>query len=179
MAVVLEGADGERMDYCVRRARRNDRLLAPLPITDEPHHGTVHPGPGPGVSGAIARLAARIYQRLGVAGVARVVGIAGASGVAGASSQPADPADDGRALELAAGNFAGAANSRRDDEIGRAIEAFNDSAERLEESRDRLIYLTQLASWEMLARKMAHEVKNSLTPIRLTVEEMVARQSGA
>ena len=27
----------------------------------------------------------------------------------------------------------------------------------------------------MLARKMAHEVKNSLTPIRLTVEEMVAR----
>ena len=30
----------------------------------------------------------------------------------------------------------------------------------------------------MLARKMAHEVKNSLTPIRLTVEEMVARSSG-
>lgn len=80
--------------------------------------------------------------------------------------------------ELAAGNFAVRLKSRRDDEIGRAIEAFNDSAERLEESRDRLIYLTQLASWESLARKMAHEVKNSLTPIRLTVEEMVARQSG-
>ena len=29
----------------------------------------------------------------------------------------------------------------------------------------------------MLARKTAHEVKNSLTPIRLTVEEMVARAS--
>jgi len=27
----------------------------------------------------------------------------------------------------------------------------------------------------VLARKTAHEVKNSLTPIRLTVEEMVAR----
>lgn len=81
--------------------------------------------------------------------------------------------------ELAAGNFAVRLNSRRDDEIGRAIEAFNNTAERLEQSRDRLVYLTQLASWEMLARKMAHEVKNSLTPIRLTVEEMVARQSGA
>jgi nitrogen fixation/metabolism regulation signal transduction histidine kinase len=81
--------------------------------------------------------------------------------------------------QLAAGNFAVRLNSRRDDEIGRAIEAFNDTAKRLEESRDRLIYLTQLASWEVLARKMAHEVKNSLTPIRLTVEEMVARQSGA
>ena len=31
----------------------------------------------------------------------------------------------------------------------------------------------------MLARKMAHELKNSLTPIRLTVEEIVARQSSA
>jgi nitrogen fixation/metabolism regulation signal transduction histidine kinase len=81
--------------------------------------------------------------------------------------------------ELAAGNFAVRLDSRRDDEIGRAIEAFNNTAERLEQSRDRLIYLTQLASWEVLARKMAHEVKNSLTPIRLTVEEMVARQSGA
>ena len=36
--------------------------------------------------------------------------------------------------------------------------------------------LTQLASWQSLARKTAHEVKNSLTPIRLTVEEMLARQ---
>jgi nitrogen fixation/metabolism regulation signal transduction histidine kinase len=48
-------------------------------------------------------------------------------------------------------------------------------AGRLEESTERLVTLTQLASWQTLARKMAHEVKNSLTPIRLTVEEMVAR----
>jgi two-component system nitrogen regulation sensor histidine kinase NtrY len=81
--------------------------------------------------------------------------------------------------ELASGNFTVRLKSRRDDEIGRAIEAFNYTAEQLEQNRERLIYLTQLASWETLARKMAHEVKNSLTPIRLTVEEMVARQSGA
>ena len=81
--------------------------------------------------------------------------------------------------ELAAGNFKVRLKSRRDDEIGRAIEAFNHTADELERNRERLIYLTQLASWEMLARKMAHEVKNSLTPIRLTVEEMVARSSGA
>ncbi len=81
--------------------------------------------------------------------------------------------------ELAAGNFSVRLKSRRDDEIGRAIEAFNHTAEQLEQNRDRLIYLTQLASWETLARKMAHEVKNSLTPIRLTVEEMVARSAAA
>ena len=49
-------------------------------------------------------------------------------------------------------------------------------ADQLQKSRDRLVYLTQIASWQMLARKMAHELKNSLTPIRLTVEEIAARE---
>lgn len=77
--------------------------------------------------------------------------------------------------ELAKGNFAARIASGNRDEVGRATRAFNDTATQLQFSRDRLIYLTQLASWQVLARKMAHEVKNSLTPIRLTVEEMVAR----
>jgi two-component system, NtrC family, nitrogen regulation sensor histidine kinase NtrY len=79
--------------------------------------------------------------------------------------------------ELAKGNFTHRLTVNRDDEIGRATQAFNDTAAQLQQSRDRLVYLTQLASWQVLARKMAHEVKNSLTPIRLTVEEMVARHS--
>jgi len=77
--------------------------------------------------------------------------------------------------ELAAGNLSARVRTGRDDEIGRAIHAFNHMAERLQESTDRLVYLGQLASWQTLARKMAHELKNSLTPIRLTVEEMAAR----
>ena len=54
-------------------------------------------------------------------------------------------------------------------------------AKELEESRERLVHLTRMSSWQSLARKTAHELKNSLTPIRLTVEEMQARQpaSGA
>jgi nitrogen fixation/metabolism regulation signal transduction histidine kinase len=81
--------------------------------------------------------------------------------------------------ELAAGNLATRIPSVREDEVGRAIAAFNRSAEELQQSRERLVYLTQIASWQTLARKMAHELKNSLTPIRLTVEEMVARQPPA
>lgn len=76
---------------------------------------------------------------------------------------------------LAAGNFRIRVPNERTDEIGLATDAFNRTAAELEHNRDRLVYLTQLASWQVLARKMAHEVKNSLTPIRLTVEEMVAR----
>lgn len=76
---------------------------------------------------------------------------------------------------LAAGDFRIRVPNERTDEIGLATEAFNRTAAQLEQSRDRLVNLTQLASWQVLARKTAHEVKNSLTPIRLTVEEMVAR----
>jgi two-component system nitrogen regulation sensor histidine kinase NtrY len=61
------------------------------------------------------------------------------------------------------------------DEVSEAIASFNDMSEQIERSREKLLYFTRLESWQGLARKMAHEVKNSLTPIRLTVEEMVAR----
>jgi two-component system, NtrC family, nitrogen regulation sensor histidine kinase NtrY len=77
--------------------------------------------------------------------------------------------------ELAAGDLKVRVPVDADDEVGRAMDAFNDMACKLEESTERLVYLGQLASWQMLARKTAHELKNSLTPIRLTVEEMLAR----
>jgi len=81
--------------------------------------------------------------------------------------------------ELAGGDLNARVETQRDDEIGRAIQAFNHMAGKLQESTERLVYLRQLASWQTLARKMAHEVKNSLTPIRLTVEEMLARYDDA
>ncbi|MEP7367234.1 MAG: ATP-binding protein [Acidobacteriota bacterium] len=65
------------------------------------------------------------------------------------------------------------------EEVSRAMEAFNGMAAELESSRERLLYLTRIESWQALARKMAHEVKNSLTPIRLTVEELAARNGSA
>ena len=67
----------------------------------------------------------------------------------------------------------------RNDEIGSAVRAFNEMADELKQSQERLVYVTRLESWQALAKKMAHEVKNSLTPIRLTMEEIAARQSGS
>ena len=81
--------------------------------------------------------------------------------------------------ELALGRFDTRLAANRDDEVGQAIRAFNETAAQLQQNRSRLVYLTQVASWQMLARKMAHELKNSLTPIRLTVEEILARQPEA
>lgn len=78
--------------------------------------------------------------------------------------------------ELAAGNLEARLNPRGRDEIGKAMAAFNKTAEELGESQERLVQITRLSSWQTLARKMAHEVKNSLTPIRLTMEEILARR---
>jgi nitrogen fixation/metabolism regulation signal transduction histidine kinase len=78
--------------------------------------------------------------------------------------------------DFAAGQWDRRLDKGREDEVGRAVDAFNDMAEQLRRSRERLVYLTQMSSWQSLARKTAHELKNSLTPIRLTVEEMLARQ---
>jgi nitrogen fixation/metabolism regulation signal transduction histidine kinase len=78
--------------------------------------------------------------------------------------------------DFAAGDWDRRVESSRTDEVGNAVDAFNHMAEQLRRSRERLVYLTQISSWQSLARKTAHELKNSLTPIRLTVEEMLARQ---
>ena len=77
--------------------------------------------------------------------------------------------------ELAAGNLGVRIEPAGSDEVGQAIHAFNRTAGELQQNRDRVVYLTQLASWQALARKMGHELKNSLTPIRLTMEEILAR----
>src|SRR5206468_6966074 len=94
--------------------------------------------------------------------------------VANRMSQPIEELTFGLS-DLASGRLHTRIALRRNDEIGRAISAFNHTAEQLQQNRDRLVYLTQIASWQTLARKMAHELKNSLTPIRLTVEEILAR----
>lgn len=77
--------------------------------------------------------------------------------------------------QVAAGNLEHRVEPGRDDEVGTAIAAFNHMANQLLHSRERLVYVTRLESWQALARKMAHEIKNSLTPIRLTMEEIGVR----
>jgi len=86
--------------------------------------------------------------------------------------------------DFAAGNWSrrleiGTPGAAPRDEVGRAVAAFNHMANQLEENRERLVHLTRMATWQSLARKTAHELKNSLTPIRLTVEEMQARHPAA
>lgn len=112
-------------------------------------------------------------------GAAWVISLAPLVYIANRTSRPIRQLTEGL-TDFAAGDWerrveiGGRAATARD-EVGRAVDAFNRMADQLRQSRDRLVHLTQIASWQSLARKTAHEVKNSLTPIRLTVEEMQAR----
>ena len=81
--------------------------------------------------------------------------------------------------QLAAGELGVQLVVHQYDEVGRALDAFNQTASELKRNREKIVYLAQVASWQALARKMAHEVKNSLTPIRLTMEEIKARHEAA
>jgi len=64
------------------------------------------------------------------------------------------------------------------DEIGRLTSRFNDMVRTLDAQNRRLVDLEKMAGWRAMARALAHEVKNPLTPIQLTVEEMRQRYRG-
>lgn len=64
------------------------------------------------------------------------------------------------------------------DEVGELAATFNVMVARLLESRERIEYLQRVAAWQQLARRLAHEIKNPLTPIQLAVEELRGRYQG-
>jgi two-component system, NtrC family, nitrogen regulation sensor histidine kinase NtrY len=76
---------------------------------------------------------------------------------------------------VAAGDLSVRVTEEGSDEVGAAMQAFNHMAAQTEIARKRLVQITRLESWQAVARKMAHEVKNSLTPIRLNMEEIASR----
>jgi nitrogen fixation/metabolism regulation signal transduction histidine kinase len=58
------------------------------------------------------------------------------------------------------------------DEVAELTRAFNAMVRDIRESRDRIEYLQRIGAWQELARRLAHEIKNPLTPIQLAVQEV-------
>ncbi|WP_437732409.1 sensor histidine kinase [Sorangium sp. So ce1335] len=65
-----------------------------------------------------------------------------------------------------------------DDEVADLGRAFDRMLEELEGSRARIEFLKRMGEWQKMARHLAHEIKNPLTPIQLAVEECHRRYSG-
>jgi two-component system, NtrC family, nitrogen regulation sensor histidine kinase NtrY len=58
------------------------------------------------------------------------------------------------------------------DEVAELARGFNEMANRLGAANKRLQYLTQVSAWQDIARRLAHEIKNPLTPILLAVQQV-------
>ena len=58
------------------------------------------------------------------------------------------------------------------DEVGQLARDFNHMTEQLVEQRDRMIQAERVAAWRELARRLAHELKNPLFPLQITIENL-------
>ncbi|HZJ32736.1 MAG TPA: HAMP domain-containing sensor histidine kinase [Vicinamibacterales bacterium] len=61
---------------------------------------------------------------------------------------------------------------RSSDELGRLVEDFNSMARDLQRQRAELERTNRLEAWAEMARQVAHEIKNPLTPIQLNAEHL-------
>jgi two-component system nitrogen regulation sensor histidine kinase NtrY len=74
--------------------------------------------------------------------------------------------------EVARGNWDARVEIDSTDEIGDLARAFNQMTRQLAEQRERLLQSERVAAWRELARRLAHELKNPLFPLQITVENL-------
>ena len=77
------------------------------------------------------------------------------------------------AQQVASGNWHTQVAVTSSDELGTLAESFNQMTSELLSQRDRLIQAERVAAWRELARRLAHELKNPLFPLQLTVENLL------
>jgi signal transduction histidine kinase len=77
------------------------------------------------------------------------------------------------AQEVAAGNWNTRVNIRGHDEVSQLAESFNRMTAELLTQKERLVQAERVAAWRELARRLAHELKNPLFPLQLTVENLL------
>ena len=83
------------------------------------------------------------------------------------------------AQEVAAGNWQARVEVNSRDEIGKLADSFNRMTRELLQQQERLIQSERVAAWRELARRLAHELKNPLFPLQLTVENLLrSREHG-
>jgi len=76
------------------------------------------------------------------------------------------------ARDVASGRWDARIDVRTYDEVGQLATAFNDMTRTLGVHKERLLQTERVAAWRELARKLAHELRNPLFPLQITVENL-------
>ena len=80
--------------------------------------------------------------------------------------------------EVGAGRLDVRVAAKGRDEVAVLGRAFDDMVAELAESRTRIAYLEKIGAWQEVARRLAHEIKNPLTPIQLAVQQLGSKYAG-
>jgi nitrogen fixation/metabolism regulation signal transduction histidine kinase len=107
----------------------------------------------------------------GLAAAALVGAVLAAVLLSGRIARPVrDLAEQSR--RVAAGDLGAAVAAPAGDEVGELARAFNAMTAELRTSRERLLQTERVAAWREMARRLAHELKNPLFPIQLSIETL-------
>jgi two-component system, NtrC family, nitrogen regulation sensor histidine kinase NtrY len=108
----------------------------------------------------------------GIAGLGIIFAVLASLWIAARISRPIE--ELARAAgQVAAGEWETRVDIRSLDEVGVLARSFNNMTRQLSEQRERLVQTERVAAWRELARRLAHELKNPLMPLQITVENMV------
>jgi signal transduction histidine kinase len=75
--------------------------------------------------------------------------------------------------DLSRGKLKGEITVRTGDEIERLVDGFNLMARDLDENTRKLLHAEKIAAWREVARRLAHEIKNPLSPIQLSIQSLM------
>jgi signal transduction histidine kinase len=144
-------------------------------------HATPLKGPDGNVVGTLVvvssrreltRLLERIrWTALGVGTLAVALGFGLSYFVASRVTKPIEQLSDG-ARSVASGDWDVELDVQGSGEIRALGEAFNTMTRQLADQRERLVQAERVAAWRELARRLAHELKNPLFPLRITIDNL-------
>jgi nitrogen fixation/metabolism regulation signal transduction histidine kinase len=83
------------------------------------------------------------------------------------------------ARRVAAGDLGAKVEVESSDELGELAASFNRMTEDLAQQKDRTLQAERVAAWRELARRLAHELKNPLFPLQVTVENLMRAKQKA
>ncbi len=193
-AGTLDNANAERLAPLVERVQRQGRDADEVvqwsadAADSESFHAIPLKGENDALLGVLLvgssrRNLVELQRHIGVfalvvGGIGILLAVLLSGWVAGRVTRPIERLAEA-AREVASGNWDAHVEVTSRDEIGELAESFNSMTHQLVEQRDRAMQAERVAAWRELARRLAHELKNPLFPLQITVENLLRSRNSA